>query len=233
LVEGMLNQLRLDHFEDYQHAKIAWFRDEHFQGKDIPSLDIPATWREQNKWVDKIVKDKKLNRQVQNVLYVFTHGGAQMIYKVMDDSDMVAALKSPSASVGSDSGVRSGDWTTAHPRSVGNFPRIVGEMVRGGSLKLDEALRKLTLQPATTFGLTDRGRLATGMPADIVMFDPQAVSGAADYNDLQDPQGIELVLVNGEVVAEDGKVGVRFPGKVIRNGHARPSGATLPSADPK
>ena len=131
----------------------------------------------------------------------------------------------PRASVGSDSGVRTGEWTTAHPRSVGNFPKIIGEMVRDGTFKLDEALRKITLQPALTFGLTTRGRLATGVPADIVVFDPQTVSGPADYNDLKDPRGIELVVVNREVVAEHGKVAVRFPGKIIRNGHARSPGA--------
>ena len=229
LVRGMLKQLHADHFRDYQYAKIAWFRDERFWGKDIPALEVPAEWREQNAWVQNIVSDKNLEQQLQNVLYVFTHGGAQMIYEVMDDADVVAALRAPDASIGSDSGVRTKELTTAHPRSVGNFPKIIGEMVRNGTLKLDEALRKMTLQPALTFGLTDRGRLQEGMPADIVVFDPKTVSGPADYNDLQDPRGIDFVIVNGEIVAQDGRVEEKFPGKPIRKRNERPLNTMPPT----
>lgn len=228
LVEGMLAQLRTDHFDDYQYAKIAWYRDESFWGKDIPVVEIPLSWREETSWVRDIAKDRRLTEQVQNVLYIFTHGGAQMIYEVMDDTDMLAAMKDPHASIGTDSGVRTGEWTTSHPRSVGNFPKIIGEMVRDDKLKLDEALRKMTLQPALIFGLSDRGRLQEGLPADMVVFDPDTVSGPADYNKLEDPRGIEYVLVNGEIVAQYGKVETRFPGRPLRKRHEAP----VPRSEP-
>jgi N-acyl-D-amino-acid deacylase len=150
------------------------------------------------------------------VLYVFTHGGAQMIYEVMDESDMIAALKDPHSCVGTDTAVWTPERTTSHPRCIGNFPKIIGELVREGKISLDEALRKMTLEPATIFGLSDRGRLQEGMPADLVVFDPDTVSGPADYNRLEEPRGIDYVLVNGTVVAKYGKVEARFPGKVIR-----------------
>jgi N-acyl-D-aspartate/D-glutamate deacylase len=216
LVQGMLEQLKSDGFTDYRFARIAWFRDEQFWGKDIPDLDLPPSWREQTAWVHDAVKDRALAQDVQNVLYVFTHGGAQMIYEVMDDSDMIAALKDPHSSVGTDAAVWTPDRTTSHPRSIGNFPKIIGEFVRDGRISLDVALRKMTLEPATIFGLSDRGRLEEGMPDDLVVFDPDTVSGPADYNRLEDPGGIDYVLVNGTVVAKYGKVEAKFPGRVIR-----------------
>jgi N-acyl-D-aspartate/D-glutamate deacylase len=222
LVQGMLEQLKSEGFTDYRFARIAWFRDEQFWGKDIPDLDIPASWREQTAWVRDIVKDRALAQDVQNVLYVFTHGGAQMIYEVMDDSDMIAALKDPHSCVGTDTGVWTPERATSHPRSIGNFPKIIGELVRDGKIGLDVALRKMTLEPATIFGLSDRGRLQEGMPADLVVFDPDTVSGPADYNRLEDPRGIEYVLVNGRVVAKYGKVEASFPGKVIRKRNESP-----------
>lgn len=222
LVQGMLKQLKSEQFEDLKFARIAWFRDEHFWGKDIPEINVPSSWREETAWVRDVVKDRALAQQVQNVLYVYAHGGAQMIYEVMDESDMMAALNDPYACVGTDSGVRSADWTTAHPRSTGNFPKIVGEMVRDGKIELEAALRKMTSQPATIFGLRDRGRLEVGVPADIVVFDPDTVSGPADYNRLEDPKGIEYVLVNGETVAQYGKLEAKYPGKVIRKRNDRP-----------
>jgi N-acyl-D-amino-acid deacylase len=216
LVQGMLEQLQSDHFDNYQFARIAWSHEESFWGKDIPDLLVPASWRKENMWVRDIVKDRALAEQVQNVLYVFSHGGAQMIYEVMDESDMLAALRDPYTSIGTDSGVKTGDSTTTHPRGVGNFPKIIGEMVRDHKLRLEEALRKMTLQPAMIFGLPDRGRLREGMPADIVVFDPDVVSGPADYNKLEDPRGIEFVLVSGQIVAQYGKVEARFPGRPLR-----------------
>jgi N-acyl-D-aspartate/D-glutamate deacylase len=106
-----------------------------------------------------VVKDRVLAQRIQNVLYVFTHGGAQMIYEVMDESDMLAALKDPHSCIGTDTGVWTPETATSHPRSIGNFAKIVGELARNGSLPLDAALRKMTLEPATIFGLADRGRL--------------------------------------------------------------------------
>jgi len=222
LVQGMLQQLRSEHFEDYRFARIAWFRDDHLWGKEIPELDVPSSWREETAWVHDVVNNPVLAKQVQNVLYVYARGGAQMIYEVMDESDMMAALKDPHACVGTDSGVRSAEWTTAHPRSTGTFPKIIGEIVRGGGLELGAALRKLTLQPASIFGLADRGRLQVGVPADLVIFDPDTVSGPADYSRLEDPRGIDYVLVNGEIVVQYGKVEARFPGKVIRKRNDSP-----------
>ena len=72
------------------------------------------------------------------------------------------------------------------------------------------------------FGLSDRGRLQEGMPADLVVFDPDTVSGPADYGHLEEPHGIDYVLVNGKVMATFGRVQEGFPGKVIRKRNESP-----------
>jgi hypothetical protein len=72
------------------------------------------------------------------------------------------------------------------------------------------------------FGLSDRGRLQEGMPADLVVFDPDTVSGPADYGHLEEPRGIDYVLVNGTVVAKYGRIQEGFPGEVIRKRNESP-----------
>lgn len=108
------------------------------------------------------------------------------------------------------------------PRSIGTFPKIIGELVRERKISLDAALKKMTSEPAKIFGLTDRGRLQEGMPADLVVFDPDTVSGPADYNRLVEPLGIDYVLVNGTVVARYGKIEGKFPGILIRKRNESP-----------
>jgi N-acyl-D-amino-acid deacylase len=69
-----------------------------------------------------------------------------------------------------------------HPRGYGSFPKIIEEfVVQQKLLSLEEAVRKMTSLPATTMGLTDRGVLAVGKKADMLVFDPQQVKANATY----------------------------------------------------
>jgi N-acyl-D-amino-acid deacylase len=104
-----------------------------------------------------------------------------------------------------------------HPRNYGTFPRVLRRYVREeGVLKLEEAVRQMTALPAQKLGLPDRGQLARGKRADIVLFDPQAVTDRATFADpYQYPEGIEHVLVNGQVVIEEGEHTGRLPGRVL------------------
>ena len=88
-----------------------------------------------------------------------------------------------------------------HPRTYGAFPRVLGRYARDEKLlSLEEAVRKMTLQPATTFGIDKRGRIAAGWYADIVVFDPDTIVDTSTYTDpRQFPEGIEMVMVNGSV----------------------------------
>ena len=93
-----------------------------------------------------------------------------------------------------------------HPRAFGSMVRVLGSYVREAQLfSLEEAVRKMTSLPAARLGLGERGLLRPGMAADVVVFDPSTVVDTATYEDPhQYPLGVELVLVNGQVVLRDG-----------------------------
>jgi N-acyl-D-amino-acid deacylase len=104
------------------------------------------------------------------------------------------------------------------PRTYGSYPRVLGEFVRERHLLgLEEAVRKMTSAPATRLGLSDRGRLADGYFADVVIFDPQAVASNATYDEPRRyPTGIEYVIVNGTLVVDRGEHTGALPGRAVR-----------------
>ena len=105
------------------------------------------------------------------------------------------------------------------PRTYGSYPRVLGQLVRDeGLLSLEEAVAKMTSQPAARLGLESRGRLADGLVADVVVFDPATVRSNATYDEPRRfPDGIEHVLVNGRAVMSAGafRKGV-LAGRVLR-----------------
>ena len=104
------------------------------------------------------------------------------------------------------------------PRTYGSFPRVLGEFVRERALLgLEEAVRKMTSAPATRLGLNDRGLLRDGYNADIVIFDPDTVRSNATYDDPRRfPDGIDYVLVNGQLVVDGSRHTGALPGRVVR-----------------
>lgn len=97
---------------------------------------------------------------------------------------------------------------TPHPRAFGAFPRVLGKYVREERvLSLESAVRKMTAKTAEVFGLSERGRVAVGYCADLVVFDPQTVLDRGTFiNPRQYPDGIRHVLVNGELVLQNGQL---------------------------
>ena len=106
------------------------------------------------------------------------------------------------------------------PRTYGSFPRILGQFVRDeGRLSLEEAVRKMTSAAAARLGLRNRGLLADGYAADVVIFDPDMVRSNATYEaPRQYPDGILHVLVNGTPVVTNGKPTGLRPGRSLHHG---------------
>jgi N-acyl-D-amino-acid deacylase len=106
------------------------------------------------------------------------------------------------------------------PRTYGSFPRVLGQFVRDMALiPLAEAVRKITSAPAQRLGLTDRGVLADGLQADVVVFDPLTVRATATYDEPRRfPDGIPYVVVNGELVVDGGEHTGALPGRALRRG---------------
>jgi len=104
-----------------------------------------------------------------------------------------------------------------HPRSYGTFPRVLGEYAREERvLTLPQAVHKMTALPARRLGLKDRGVVAVGAKADLVVFDARRVADRATYQEPhQYPSGIEHVLVNGCFVIKGGEHTGSLPGRLL------------------
>lgn len=105
-----------------------------------------------------------------------------------------------------------------HPRGAGTFPRVLGRHVRERrALSLEQAVHRMTARPASRVRLGDRGRLAVGQAADIVVFDPASVADTATFaNPFQYPVGIPHVVVNGHWALRGGEHVGTGNGRVLR-----------------
>ncbi|MCI2425701.1 D-aminoacylase [Candidatus Acetothermia bacterium] len=150
-------------------------------------------------------------------------GNVSIIIFEIDEDDLRRVMRHPSTMIGSDGSCLTPKGIMGrgkpHPRNYGTYPRVLGRYVREENiLTLEEAIRKMTSFPAQKLGLKDRGLLKEGYFADIVVFDPQRINDRANYEDPhQFPEGIEYVLVRGEIVVEKGEHTGRTPGDVLRN----------------
>ncbi|MFQ5912893.1 MAG: amidohydrolase family protein [Nitrospinota bacterium] len=151
-----------------------------------------------------------------------------VLLNLMDESNLRKILKRPYVFVASDAEARAHygplGWGAPHPRAFGTFPRVLGDLVRGeGLMPLSEAVARMTLLPAGRVGLLDRGRISPGMKADLVVFDPDRIRDASSFGaSIRYPQGIDLVMVNGEVTVEKGvHLGTRA-GRALRWNERRP-----------
>jgi N-acyl-D-amino-acid deacylase len=106
---------------------------------------------------------------------------------------------------------------TPHPRAYGSFPRVLAKYVREmESMSLEEAVRKMTSLPATILGLGDRGAIAVGRVADLVVFDPERIADRATYEDPHRyPTGLPHVIVNGRLAVRDGAPTGELAGRVL------------------
>ncbi len=155
------------------------------------------------------------------------NGSVPTVYFHHSEKDMEYALKQPFTSIGSDGTAISKDGQFAslhpHPRWYGTFPRVLGRYVRELNLiSLPEAVRKMTSMNAEKINIRDRGLLKVGNWADVTVFDPRTVSDRATYeNPHQYAVGVSYVIVNGEVVLDDGRFTTALPGRAIRGNGTR------------
>jgi N-acyl-D-amino-acid deacylase len=151
-------------------------------------------------------------------------GSIGMVGFAMSEENLDRILAHPRGMVASDGGsfaiegpTRSG---SPHPRGLGTFPRVLGRYVRERkALTLPQAVRKMSAFPASRVRLMDRGRLAAGLAADVVVFDPSTVADRATFEEpFQYPVGIKAVVINGVVALRDRQRNERLTGKVLRGG---------------
>jgi N-acyl-D-amino-acid deacylase len=136
----------------------------------------------------------------------------------MSEENVARKLAHPLAMVCSDGGAVSRADGSPHPRNYGTFPRVLGRYCRElNVLPVEVAIRKMTSMPADRLRLNDRGRIAEGLAADFVAFDPQTVADRATFADPhQFPVGVPHVIVNGAFVIRDGAHTGARPGRAAR-----------------
>lgn len=144
--------------------------------------------------------------------------GPGVVATSMHEDDVARLMQWRFTNICSDGALAGG-----HPRGFGSYPRVLGRYVRERkTLALEEAIRKMTSLPAANVGIADRGIIAPGKYADLVLFDPGRVADRATTADAKAVSiGVRTVWVNGEVVFDNGSTTRTGSGRVIRRGQAK------------
>lgn len=198
-------------------------------GTDWNSIMVSSVKTQTNKWMEgkrisEIINRKKISNPCELIfsLLIEEEGKVEAIFFEMSEDNLKKILKKPYAMIGSDASSRA-DYgrladTKPHPRTFGTFPCLLSKYVREEKvLTLEEAIYKITYQPAQLLGIKNRGRLKEGNFADIVVFNPEKIKDLSSYESpFLYPTGIEYVIINGKIVLEGGNHTDILAGKVIR-----------------
>jgi N-acyl-D-amino-acid deacylase len=207
IVADMKKDLKSSNRGDYSYAVIASYkRDRRLNGKNVAQA------------AQLVRGSASLDDQIELVLDIVAHGGAQGVFHGMKEQDLQTFLVLPQTMIASDSGVRAFGEGVPHPRGYGNNARVLAHYVRElHVLSLEEAVRKMTSLPAHAFRLKNRGELKPGAVADVVIFDPEKVAAPATF---EAPHayavGFSHVIVNGVPVIRDSTVTDARPGRPVR-----------------
>lgn len=191
----MLAQLAGYKFPDYSYAVVAYYpSDTSLNGKNISEINRMLGRKSQAK------------EEAETIMDMVEKGGAQMVYNSMNEEDVKNIMKYPFSMFGADAGIPIPGKGMPHPRGYGTHARVLGKYVRDEKvLSMEDAIRRMSSLAAQKFSLHDRGLLLPNYAADIVVFDEEEVIDKATF---QKPhaysKGFKYVLVNGELVVENG-----------------------------
>ena len=205
-ISWMKGRIRARQREDYSYAVIALHKkDPRYNGLNVVQA---AKLR---------FGQGTLDHQIELIIEIEFNGGASAVFHGMHEDDTRAFLKHPHTMFASDSSVRAYNVGVPHPRGYGNAARFLARYVRDQKqLGLEEAIRKLTSLPATTFRLKGRGAIRVGFAADLAVFDPKKIQDNATFREPHAyATGFRLVIVNGQVVVEDDRHNGAGPGRII------------------
>jgi N-acyl-D-amino-acid deacylase len=203
MIDGIPGWENFYHTAGWDKITISAVHNNHniMQGKTIAQL---ASDRDQNPF--EFVLD----------LLVDERGSVTLLAETMDDKKVILFMKLPYSMIGSDGVPVAGK---PHPRLYGTFPRIIRRYVQElGILSMEEAVKKMSWLPAQRLGLKDMGAIKVGYRANAVLFNPKTFADTATYdNPCQFPEGLSLVLVNGQTVINELGHTSAIPGLFIRN----------------
>ena len=152
------------------------------------------------------------------VFDIIKGGGASAVYHAINSDDVDLIMQHPMTSIASDGPMTVFGVGSPHPRTYGTFARVLGSYVRERNiLSLEEAVRKMTSLPAQILSIKQRGLIKEGYYADVAIFDPKTILDKATFEDPhQYAVGVISVIVNGEIVIDQGVHNGNKPGRVLR-----------------
>jgi N-acyl-D-aspartate/D-glutamate deacylase len=146
--------------------------------------------------------------------------GGTVIIHGRSEAQTRAAIVHPLSMIASDGFIENG---RGHPRTSGTYAKVLGQYVRDeGAIPLMDALRRMTLEPASRLqsrvpGMANKGRIKVGADADLTIFDPATVRDQATYENGAIPStGIPFVVIGGQVVVDNGTITEARPGRAVR-----------------
>jgi N-acyl-D-amino-acid deacylase len=221
---------------DIREGVPGWYNHYTAVGGDWSRMQVSANNSYKGLTMDRVIALKSRGRNpapdpldVLFELLIEQRGSVGTVYAHHTEPDMNLALAQPWSSIGSDGSafaieglLRRGN---PHPRNFGTFPRVLGVYVRERALlRLEDAVRKMTSLNAAKLGIADRGTLRVNAWADVTIFDEQRVIDRATYEEpFHYPEGIEYVLVNGEIALDRGNPTAARAGRALRHRQAAAS----------
>jgi len=180
---------------------------------------LPRTQQE----LTAVMKEMNAGAGETIVRILETTGDPGAILRFGSEADLVKILQHPTTSMACDCGASTA--TRVHPRFHGSYPRVLGRYVREQQImSWEDAIRKSSALPAATIGMIDRGLIAVGMAADLVVLDPATVIDRATYEEPALPSiGIRHVVVNGKIALSDGAATGVQGGRALMRGAGMPS----------
>jgi len=205
----MLASLKKNGRSNYEYAVVSRYEpDTTYNGKSIAKINQLQGRKKNAETETELVMDLIERASMKRI---------QMVYHTMSEEDVATILRYPNTMIASDAGVASFGRNMPHPRAYGTNARVLGRYVRELKvIPLEEAIRRMSSLPAQRFHFADRGLLAPGYAADVVIFDENTVGDVATY---EAPHaytiGLSYVLVNGVAVVENGKHTYKKPGQIL------------------
>jgi N-acyl-D-amino-acid deacylase len=153
-----------------------------------------------------------------DTFFNLVRSGAFALPESMTEANKIVAMQQPFVSFCTDVGPAGGSQIASHPRAFGSFPRLLSRYVRDlGAISLERAVAQASASAANNILAYDRGRIAEGLAADIIVFDYLQLTDKATFSQPSAvSEGMQHVLVNGTLVLENGKVTGQRPGRVLR-----------------
>ena len=203
---------------------------EHPQEQYWVNIHISSVSSKTNRWMEgksiASIADHENSEPVDILLKILLEEKLRVgaIFSFMNEVNLKRFLSLPYVMIGTDSSARCTSGPThkgkPHPRGFGSFPRFLGRYVRNkGLMSLSEAIHKITMLPAKTFGIRKRGILKKGAFADIVIFDHKKVIDRATFDEpFLKPEGIYYVIANGLPALWEGRVTGINTGRILKHG---------------